>query len=341
MKIICNSCKAIIDTEKHDFCPRCGANFVYGERLKLDNSANVRDEFDEQQEELRRQQIERKIKSDEKSAHNHSEPRMSDNERNAQWEEHRKYHQKNVAKKANNKATGKKNGCIGCFAVAIFFIFGMGTVLEDVGEDIDLSDIMENIEDAVESFVEEETADYTTAYYVEEEPVVTTTIPEDLVYENGTAYFTDEDGYGYYVYESYPETASFGETAYTDTYSLTLNSLTIYESEHLKPPAEGNVYMRFRLELTNTSDSDKSFFNTISLEADGEKCDTASFSALYLPGELAPGESYESGIIFEVPKDAIFLDLYYGDEVIIYAITYDIEGYEPDFGYEYYGDGSQ
>jgi len=332
MKIICNSCKAIIDTEKHDFCPKCGANFVYGERLKLDNSANVRDEFNEQQEELNRRQIEQKIKSNENAAQNQAEPRMSDSERNAQWEEHRKYHQKNAAKKADNKATGKKNGCIGCFAVVLFFIFGMGNVLEDSGEDI--SDVMENIEDVFAEFIEEETADYTTAYNWEDEiPAVITALPDEL---NEIVYGSTQD-----EYDTTPNTALAGETAYADTYCLTLNNVSIFESQNLKPPAEGYVYMRFRLELINTSDADGLFYQPITLEADGVECNAASFSALYLPGELAPGESYESGVIFEVPKDAIFLDLYYGDELVIYALSYDIEGYEPDFGYEYDESGAQ
>lgn len=33
MKVVCKSCKKQIDTEKHDFCPKCGANLSEAEAV--------------------------------------------------------------------------------------------------------------------------------------------------------------------------------------------------------------------------------------------------------------------------------------------------------------------
>jgi len=331
MKIICNSCKAIIDTEKHDFCPKCGANFVYGERLKVDQSANVRDEALAQSEELNRRQVEQQIENNERISHNEAHninqappPMRNDIDLNAQREAHRKYHQKNAANKANNKATGKKNGCVGCFAVAIFFIFGMGTVFEDTGEDI--SDIMENIEDAFEDFVKEETAGTTAFNWDDEIPAVLTAMPDRLE-EIVNSTTTEEIDYT-------PNTALTGETVYTDTYSITLNEIALYENQYFVAP-EGYVYMSFNLSLQNISDRDIFYYDILTLEADGLECAAATFAGIFLPGELAPDEIYEETVIFQIPADAIFLDLHYGDDVTLYGLTYDVEGFEPDFGYDY------
>lgn len=342
MKIICNSCKAIIDTEKHDFCPKCGANFVYGERLKTDASSAVRDEAMAQSEELNRRQVEQQIENNERISQHEAEkrnsppPMKSETDRNAQWEEHRRYHQKNTAKKADKKATGEKNGCIGCFVVALFFVIGMGNILKDVDEDMDFSDIMENIEDAVEDFVNEEAAGTTAYGWDGEIPAVYTSIPSYIVGEFGLGNITSTTE----EIDDTPNTALTGEIAYTDTYSITLKEIKLYENEAFAAP-EGYVYMSFSLSLQNISDYDRFYYDILTLEADGVECAAATFAGLFIPGDLAPDEIYEETVVYQVPVDAIFLDLHYGNDVTLYGLSYDVEGFEPDFGYEYDGDGSQ
>ena len=46
MLIICKSCKKIIDTDKHDFCPKCGSNFNYGDNLTVTNHTEDYEEYE-------------------------------------------------------------------------------------------------------------------------------------------------------------------------------------------------------------------------------------------------------------------------------------------------------
>ncbi len=60
---ICKSCKALVDTNKHDFCPKCGANFNFDERTKLDVSLhNEMQRVDEQFAQQRRNAVESQMK---------------------------------------------------------------------------------------------------------------------------------------------------------------------------------------------------------------------------------------------------------------------------------------
>ena len=52
------------------------------------------------------------------------------------------------------------------------------------------------------------------------------------------------------------------------------------------------------------------------------------FTGMFLPGHLEPGQTYESTVTFEVPEGAMYFDIYYGDDVVIYTSVFDMEGYD-------------
>ena len=190
--------------------------------------------------------------------------------------------------------------------------------LENSYEDIDLDELFSD---------DYSTAAQTTAYTA---PVISFDAPDYVDIES-----TDDE------YDPAPYIGGgVGDTAYGDTYNFTLTELSVYQNEFF-PPSEGCVYMSFTLSLENTSDSSRLFYELPVVEANGKECNFAGFSGLFIPGELAPGEVYEKAVIYEVPADTVFLDIYYGDETAIYILGYDIEGFEPDFGYEYDGNDSQ
>ena len=49
-----------------------------------------------------------------------------------------------------------------------------------------------------------------------------------------------------------------------------------------------------------------------------------------MPGELEAGEEYSKRVIFEVPEDSIYFDIYVGDEVAIFTSIADIESLNPE-----------
>lgn len=295
MLIICKSCKKLIDTDKHDFCPKCGSNFNYGENLTVTNHTEDYEEYERRMAEQQRAAVENRMNNTKQATKKETQKRL---------------------KKQADKAQGKKNGCIGCFAVVIFLLASFGSILSD--EDIDLDELFSD---------DYSTAAQTTAYTA---PVISFDAPDYVDIES-----TDDE------YDPAPYIGGgVGDTAYGDTYNFTLTELSVYENEFF-PPSEGCVYMSFTLSLENTSDSSRLFYELPVVEANGKECNFAGFSGLFIPGELAPGEVYEKAVIYEVPTDTVFLDIYYGDETAIYILGYDIEGFEPDFGYEYDGNDSQ
>ena len=107
MFIICKSCKKLIDADKHDFCPKCGANFSYADNLNGGTNSEDYKEYENN----------RNIERSYPENHNY----------NAQRENTRLETKRRIRNNAN-KQDGKKNGCIGCF-VAVIFIFIAGSSL--------------------------------------------------------------------------------------------------------------------------------------------------------------------------------------------------------------------
>lgn len=279
MLIICKSCKKLVDTNKHDFCPKCGSNFNYGENLTVATNTADYEEYERRMAEQQRNAVENRMNN----------PR----------ELTKKETQKRLRKQAD-KAQGKKNGCIGCFAVVIFLAASFGSIFAD--GDIDVDEILEKI-------FEEETGPAVTT------PAISFDAPDYVDIES-----TDYD-------YTYPQIVLPRETAYTDKYSFICTEIAEYENEFFKPD-EGYKYLSFTFKLENTTDSTYFYYESPTCMADGEEAAMAAFGGLFIPGQLDPGDVYESTVVFQIPEYALFYDIYYGDDVIIYASISDIEGYE-------------
>lgn len=284
MLIICKSCKKLIDTDKHDFCPKCGSNFNYGENLTVTNHTEDYEEYERRMAEQQRAAVENRMNNTKQATKKETQKRL---------------------KKQADKAQGKKNGCIGCFAVVIFLAAAFGSILSD--EDIDLDELFTD---------EYSTAAQTTAY---EAPVISFDAPDYIDIENVDDYSGYDEDYTYYILA--------GETAETKNYAFTCTEVAEYENEYL-PPAEGNKYISFTFSLENTTKSDRFYYNTLNCYTDGEEAAMAIFGGLFLPGQLGAGQAYEGTVVFEVPEEALFFDIHYGDDVVIYTSVADIEGYE-------------
>lgn len=280
MLIMCKSCKKLVDTNKHDFCPRCGSNFNYGENLKAVNNTADYEEYEHRMEEQQRAAVENRINNPKELTAKETQKRL---------------------KKQEDKAQGKKNGCIGCFAVVLFLAVAFGTILSD--EDIDLDELFAD--------------DY--------EAAVSVTVPEDDIY---TEFVPDE-------YDDYTYTQFIlpGGTAYTENYTFSCTGVAEYENEFFKPD-EGCKYISFTFKLENITDTTRFYYDSPVCMADGEEAAMAAFGGLFIPGQLEPGEVYEGTVVFQMPEHALFYDIYYGDDVVVYASISDIEGYEDYWGQE-------
>lgn len=281
MLIICKGCKKLIDTDKHDFCPKCGSNFNYGENLTAANHTADYEEYERRMAEQQRAAVENRMSNTKQATKKETQRRL-----------------KNQA----NQAQGKKNGCIGCFAVVIFLVASFGSILSD--EDIDLDELFGDSYDTPYQT--------TTAYTF---PEVSFYVPDYVDVES-----TDDD-------YTYPQFALPGETAYTDKYSFICTEIKEYENEYFKPD-EGYKYLSFTFKLENTTDSARFYYDSPTCTADGEEATVAAFGGLFIPCQLDPGEVYESTVVYQIPDYALFYDIYYGDDVVIYASISDVEGYE-------------
>lgn len=293
MLIICKSCKKLVDTDKHDFCPKCGSNFNYGENLKIENHTEDYEEYERRMAEQQRAAVENRMNNTKQATKKETQRRL-----------------KNQA----NQAQGKKNGCSGCVAAIVIAVFGFGV----------LSGIIEESDFDIDEFLNEEfgTVQQTTAYTVPEIPDIYYDLPEfsDNYTDSQT---TEEDSPSYLV--------GVGETAYTEKYALTCTEVSLYENEFL-PADEGYRYISFTLSLENTTDSSRMYFGNIRCISI-EECAQAGFSGIFFPGELEAGGVYEKSVIFQVPEEEYFYDIYFDNEVIIYTSVADIEGYFDEYTY--------
>ncbi len=287
MLIICKSCKKLIDTDKHDFCPKCGSNFNYGDNLKVTNHTADYEEYERRMAEQQRAAVEN---------------RMNDTKQATKKETQRRL--KNQA----NQAQGKKNGCSGCAGAIVLLIFGLGV----------LSGIFEEADFDIDEFLNEEfgTASQTSAY----------TLPADIYIEIPEYLQNIEEDY-IEEEVNYPSHFIIaGETAYTDKYSITCTEVSEYENL-LIGAEEGYKYISFKLSLENTTNSERYYYESITCLADGAAAEMTTYAGLFLPGRLDAGECYESSVVFKVPEEAALFDIYYGDDVVIYTSVADIEDY--------------
>ncbi|MBR4111472.1 MAG: hypothetical protein IKK53_00405 [Ruminiclostridium sp.] len=288
MFIICKSCKKLVDTNKHDFCPKCGSNFNYGDNLTVANHTEDYEEYERRMAEQQRAAVENRMNNTKQATRKETQRRL-----------------RNQA----NQAQDKKNGYSGCVAAIIVIIFGFGVVSGIVEEgDIDLESLLWG-----EYADEHETPVYTT-------PEISVDVPDYIDIETLPDDYADNDAeYTRYVIK--------GETAYTENYSLTCTEIAGYENEVL-PPSEGNRYISFTMVLENTTDSERFFYNSPSCVTEYGDATPAMFTGMFLPGRLEPGQTYESTVTFEVPEGAMYFDIYYGDDVVIYTSVFDIEDYD-------------
>ncbi len=280
MLIICKSCKKLVDTNKHDFCPKCGSNFNYGENLTVVTNTADYEEYERRMAEQQRNAVENRMNN----------PR----------ELTKKETQKRLRKQAD-KAQGKKNGCAGCAGLIVLVIFGLGVISGIIEEgDIDFDEL------------------FTDEYRTEAQmttPVISIDVPDYVDVESSDVDYT------------YPLFVLPKETAYTDNYSFVCTEVAEYENEFF-PAGEGYKYISFTFELENTTDTERFYYNSPTCVADGNDAESVAFGGIFLPGRLAPGGTYRSSVVFKVPEYALFYDIYYGDDVVVYASISDIEGYE-------------
>lgn len=295
MKIICGCCKKIIDTEKHDFCPKCGANFNYSQALNVNTNTQQYEENQERINEERRNAVENKVN---KRVRNTPAP---------------------------NNSVGKKNGkggcCAGCFvALVIFFSVGVA-VISDLSDEFDFESMFEEIHDTYTDPEYTTTDDYKKPDESKPEDIVTEdTKPEEKPEEKPDVRpeITNPDNF-----------ILTGETAYADDYSVTCTEVSFYESMIATPP-EGVWYVAFDITIKNTTEKKQFYYPSIKCFVDDTRCNVLYLTGMFMPGELEADEEYSKRVIFEVPEDSIYFDIYVGDEVAIFTSIADIESLNPE-----------
>ena len=204
MFIICKSCKKLVDTNKYDFCPRCGSNFNYGDNLTVANHTEDYEEYERRMAEQQRAAVENRMNNPKELTRKETQRRL-----------------KNQA----NQAQGKKNGCSGCVAaviVAFCFLGGLMGVIEE--EEIDLSGLFGD--------EYETTTKVTTEFNIEDYPALTA-IPDMLYIESKEEIVTEPEEYDEYedVYPSY--FGIMGDTLVTEQYQISLKNMSYYDVSFL------------------------------------------------------------------------------------------------------------
>ena len=322
MLLICKSCKKIIDTNKHDFCPKCGANFNYSEGLSDGTRTEDYAEYQrnrEHEEEMRRieeqnRQIEernRQIEENSRKAELESRqvgeqipvekyipPQPQHTHNHGTTLRASQYETKRRLQAQSDKRDGKKNGCVGClgFAVIIFvmivdmFFGGIEELFEKISGDSEYSHEISQVGGYVDDYIEEETADFFNDY--EED------IPQ---------YITNEDGF---------IIVGINEFACTDRYLFGCTEIREGGVSDYQPD-EGNMFVTFRFEIESVSGEKMYYFGYPTMYADGEKVNFSALAdePLFLAGELDPFEGYEGYMTYEVPIDTEVFEITYNNEV--------------------------
>lgn len=322
MKIICGSCKKIVDTNKHDFCPKCGSNFNYYEGL----SSQTRHEDYNEYERARQESNVRMAEAEAQAARDAHEAQHRANAEAAQREARKRASELETKRRraaAGNKQEGKKNAGCGCFTVVmIIVIFGMGMLSEVDNAD----ELFEAISDEFTSYVEEETEGYFDDYTYDEYEM-----PPAEVYTNE------------YNPDSYDSMAELYETAIGDTYSIYCDEIIPAEGTSA-PPADGYVHLSFHLVLENTYDLNEAtyYFAGATCYADGMECMPILLTDFeyFAPGLLDYGDVYGAYVTFDIPVDTDSVSLIYCDEteIRIDEIEVYIEDaavYNDNYGEEY------
>ena len=285
MLIICKSCKKIIDTDKHDFCPKCGSNFNYGDNLTVTNHTEDYEEYERRMAEQQRAAVENRMSNTKQATKKETQRRL-----------------KNQAKQVE----GKKNGCSGCIGLFVLIVFGFGVLSGIIEEgDIDLDELFGD--------------EYSTPAQVTTEISADIYIPE---YTQGTEddySEEDDDNPDYFILA--------GETAETGKYSLTCTEVAEYENSFI-PPNDGYKYISFTFVVKNTTDSTRYYYESPTCVAGGEERGPVAVNGIFFPGQLDAGQTYEKSVVFEVPNEEVFFDIYYGNDVVIFTSVADIEDYD-------------
>lgn len=292
MKIICGCCKKIVDTEKHDFCPKCGANFNYSQALSVSSNAQEYEKHEEKLNEQRRNVAQNSINNPKKTAPvNQNTP--------------------------NGKKKSKGGCCAGCFVALIIFLSVGFVIISDLAEELDFESFFEEVHD---TYID---TDSTTPDYDYEKPDESK--PAEPTPDETTPDETDpEDDYS----NIHPDIIIFkGETAEMENYSVTCNKVSVYENKFVEAP-EGSKYISFDLSICNITETNQLLYPSLRCFADGEACTVLYLTGVFFPGELEPGEEYNKSIVFEVPEDAVSYELYINNSVGIFTTIADVDGYE-------------
>ncbi len=282
MKIICSSCKKIIDTEKHDFCPKCGSNFNYSENLKSGTRTEDYDEYERirQESNIRMAEAEAERARNAHESAEQARTNAAEARKAAMRAETKRRHTAN-----NNRHEGKKNtgcGCIGVI-IAIFAVFGgIGSEMKENGKDF-----FEEVSGAFQSYIEEETEDY----------------------------YTEE-----YVSESYIK-IGLGEWIYDIDYGFCCDEV-IPATDVLSAEGYMNLSFCLTVENCREDRQESYYSSIVKCYADGELCMTqvnpSNEYGMFLPGYLGWGQYHTGYVTFKVPVDAESVSLVYENtEVVI------------------------
>ncbi len=322
MLYVCKSCKKIVDTNKHDFCPKCGANFNYSEGLnggtrtedyaeyernrEIEEQLRQREEQNRQLEEHNKLLEEQNRQADVQGAQ--SEPQRTQeyyhpHHNHGATLRAQQYETKRRLQAQQNKHDGKKNGCMGCLAVAALIFFGgtslvfggVEALLEDIFEDSEYSDAFSEIGGYVDDYIEDETEDF----FTDNEPQYAEGIIE---------YITDD------------ELITVGINDYADTGRYMFCCNEIREggvSEY--SPNDGKMFVTFHFEMNSICDETMYYYGYPTMYADGEEVNFYPLAdePLFLAGALEPFTSYEGYMTYEVPIDTEVFEITYNNEVKI------------------------
>lgn len=308
MLFICKSCKKIVDTNKHDFCPKCGANFNYSEGLDGGTRTEDYAEYErnrEHEEEMRRaeqqnRRIEEQNKQAEQQYQNISQPH---NHNHGATLRAQQYETKRRMRAQANKQEGKKSGCIGCFSVifiiamAILDIFSVdfGDLADKFTGNSEYNDTYTQIGAYVDDYIDEETGDFfnevTTAY--------TDSTPDEVIGDGMITLGLNE----FVAMERY----IFGCDEVREGH------VSLFE------PDEGYMFVAFHFQIDSIHSDTMYFYGYPTLYADGIEMEFVALAEepLFMAGEMAPYTTYDGYMTYQVPVDTKVFEIVYNNEIKI------------------------
>lgn len=288
MKIICSSCKKIVDTEKHDFCPKCGANFNYSDNLKsgartedYDEYERIRQENNIRMAEAQAEQARNAHESAEQARKNAAQARRA-----AMHTETKRRHTAN-----NHRHEGKKNTGCGCLATIGMLIIFFSAIASEIRENG--GDFFEAVSDELQSYIESETEDF---------------------YSNSDDYYMD----GYIQ-------IGVSEWIYDIDYGFCCDK--VIPAADIRS-AEGYMNVSFRLNIENCRDDREEYYysSIVKCYADGEACEEQinpdyEFD-MFMPGFLSRNQVHTGYVTFSIPVDAETISLVYENTEVVIENVY-------------------